>query len=82
MSGAPVIASWIAQFIFWTVMVLAYVTDALRPRSAVAFLALWAIGCFGLPQLTSSAAVLATSYVALLDVALVLVVFGGDLRLS
>ena len=82
MTGAPVVAAWIAQIVFWAVMVLGYATGALQLRLTVSFLILWLIGYFGLPQLTSVGALLDTPYVAVLDIALILVVFRGDLRLS
>ena len=45
------------------------------------FLLLWLIGCVGLPLVTYGP-LLFSSFVALLDIALVFIVFKGDVRLS
>lgn len=47
----------------------------------VAFLVLWFAGFYGLPYLPYGAAMF-SSFVALLDIALVLLIFRGDVRLT
>jgi hypothetical protein len=46
------------------------------------FVVLWVAGYAGLPRLSASSAPLVTSYVAILDIALVWLVFKSDLRLT
>lgn len=69
----------LAHLVFWIVLLIGVSTD-LGLRRAAVFLALWVIGYFGSALFFSSGLVF-VSYVAMLDVALVLVVFKGDLPL-
>jgi hypothetical protein len=50
-------------------------------RGVVVFLALWAAGLYGLPYLPNGAA-LFSSFVAVLDIGLVFLIFKGDVRLT
>ena len=77
--GSISIGYWIAHGAFWVLLVFAAAERNAR-RIAI-FMALWLIGYVGtkwLPQGTT----LFMSYVAMLDVALVLLVFKGDVRLG
>ena len=76
MIGSPAIAAWIAQMAFWVLLTLGVFYAELGRRSAAVFLALWALGYFGLPS------VIISPYIALLDIALVWLVFKGDVRLT
>lgn len=79
--GSPVIAAWIAHVVFWSVLALGRIVGELRTLHVVTFVGLWIASVFGLPQLASAAG-LSTSCVAILDIALVFLVFKRDVRLS
>jgi hypothetical protein len=72
---------WFATTIFLGLLVFGIVTGELRARGAAVFLTLGALAWFGLPYLPYGA-LLVTSALALIDVALVFVVFKGDVRLT
>jgi hypothetical protein len=69
----------VAVWGFWVGLVVGWVLDELHTKGIAIFILLWAIGFFGLRALSLS--VFFVPYVALLDVALVLVVFKGDVKL-
>jgi hypothetical protein len=77
--GSTAIGFWIAHAAFW--ILLAVGAAELGIRRAGIFLALWGIGYVGSAGLPSPSS-LFMSYVALLDVALVFIVFKGDVRLT
>ena len=54
----------------------------LNKKWLAAFVALWAAGYFGLPRLSSYGGLYVTTWIAVLDIALVLLVFKKDIRLS
>jgi hypothetical protein len=68
--------------LFWAVLAIGGVFGELGRRAVVTFVLLWICGVFGLPRLSSTAGLLVTPYVAVLDIALVFIVFKGDVRLS
>ena len=72
----------IAQVAFWAILAIGVISGEIRSRGAIVFVLLWLVGVFGLARLSPGAAPLVTSYVAILDIVLVLVVFKGDVRLS
>jgi hypothetical protein len=79
MVGSAGIAYWIAHGAFW--MLVVFGAAELRVKGVAWFLALWLIGYAGsgwFPQ----GALLFLSYVATLDIALVFLVFKGDVRLT
>ena len=82
MIGSPAIAAWIAQVAFWVLLALGVFYGELGRRSAAVFVALWALGYFGLPIVSTYSGLIVPSYTALLDIALVWLVFRGDLRLT
>ena len=75
-------ASLIAEATFWATLILGAALGEIRVRGCVLFASAWALGFFGLPRMSSYAAVFVTPYVAALDIVLALVVFKGDVRLS
>ena len=79
--GTPVIAGWIAHVAFWTLLIVGAWSEDLGPRTIGGFLVLWLFGMFGLPQVSFGAG-LSTPFVAVLDVALVFMVFKSDIRLT
>ena len=56
--------------------------DDLGARWIAAFSLSWLAGLYGLPFLLPYGAALFSSFVAVLDIALVLLIFKGDLRLT
>jgi hypothetical protein len=79
MAGSIGIGFWVAHAAFW--LLVGAAAAGQRVRLAAAFVSLWAIGYFGSGWLTASSAWF-LSYVAILDIALVLFVFKGDVRLT
>jgi hypothetical protein len=70
---------WIAHGAFW--MLIVYLAMDRGARRVALVIALWLVGYVAsawVPQ----GAMLFTSYVAVLDIALVLMVFKGDIRLT
>jgi hypothetical protein len=61
-------------------MVWAWVGDAMPVNTRVVFLVLWFAGLFGLPFLPYGE-LLFSPLVAILDIILVFVLFGGDIRI-
>ena len=82
MVGAPAVAAWIAQFAFWVLLALGVFYGELSRRSIVTFVVLWAAGYFGLPRLWAYGGLAVPPYTAVLDIALVWIVFKGDVRLT
>jgi hypothetical protein len=81
MSGSAGVASLFAHAAFWALLACGVWLGELRLRGTVFFLILWLAGRIGLPYLANGAALFAP-FVAVLDIALVLMVFKGDIRLS
>lgn len=79
MVGSAAIGYWIAHAAFW--ILLAIGATVLRVRHIAIFIALWLAGYLGLRELQTGSSWF-MSYVAVLDVALVLIVFKGDLRIT
>jgi hypothetical protein len=80
--GSAGVASWIAYVSFWGLLLCGWLWDELRPPIIVTFALLWIAGLYGLPHLDTSGAAMFPSYVAVLDIALVLVIFKGDVPLT
>jgi hypothetical protein len=74
------IAALIAHVVFWLLLAYGWFWEDLGPIGVVVLLALWAVGFLGLRYLSYDA--MFSSYVAALDVALVFLVFKGDIKLS
>ena len=53
----------------------------LELRSSTVFVFLWITGLYGLPYIIPFGAALFSSFVAMLDIALVFLIFKGDVRL-
>jgi hypothetical protein len=79
MVGSAAIGYWIAHAAFWILLGIA--TTMLRVRHIAIFIALWLAGYVGLRELQTGSSWF-MSYVAVLDIALVLTVFKGDVRLT
>ena len=79
--GSAVIAGWIAQIAFWTLLIIGAWSEDLGPKSLGVFVVLWLAGMFGLPHVSFGAG-LSTPVIAMLDIALVFLVLKGDIRLT
>ena len=76
MVGSAAIAAAVAHIAFWLLLAGAWVVRGARP--ALVFIGLWLAGRFGLPLVDGS--LFFGSYVAVLDIALVFLVFRSDVR--
>lgn len=82
MIGSQAVGAWIAHLVFWALLALGISTGSLSRRGAAIFVVVWMVGYFGLPSISWSTSLFVASYVAVVDIVLVFVVFKGDLRLS
>ena len=81
MVGSSGIAAWIAQVAFWALILLGVGSGELRINMAGVFVGLWVAAYAGLSFMPFGNLLL-TPCLALLDVALVFLIFKGDVRLS
>jgi hypothetical protein len=79
--GSAMVAGWIAQAAFWTLLIIGAWSEDLGPKTLGLLVVLWLAGMFGLPHVSFGAG-LSTPFVAVLDIALVFLVFKGDIRLT
>ena len=81
--GSPAIAAFIGFWAFWVLLIYGYAVGELSRKAVVIFLALWLAVRLGLGLVPWVAAhSLFAPYVAVLDIALVFVIFEGDVRLN
>jgi len=81
--GSPAIAAFIAHTVFWGLLVYGWAVRVLTPARIAVVLLLWIAGLVGFPRIPyEPARVMFSSYVAVLDIALVLMIAGGDVRLT
>lgn len=78
--GSSGLASLFAHAAFWLLLVYGWLSEDLTARGAVIFVIMWFAGPFLLPHVSYGDALFAP-LVALLDIALVVAIFKGDLRL-
>ena len=74
------IGPWIALVVFWCLLAVAWVAGEPELRWRVGFVVIWATGKVALGYLGYGA--LFPSFVAVLDVTMVFMIFKGDVRLS
>jgi hypothetical protein len=74
------LASLVAHVAFWLLLVCGWLTEDLSPRAAALFVFAWLAGLFLLPYAPYGTALFSPA-VAVLDIALVLTIFKGDVRL-
>ena len=82
MVGSAGLASRIAHVAFWGLLLYGWVWDEIVLRGIMVFVLLWVAGLYGLPYLLEYGAWLFSPYVAVLDIALVFLIFKGDVRLT
>jgi hypothetical protein len=70
----------VAVWGFWVFLLIGWIFGELRWKGTVVFVLLWLAGYIGAPLALNGA--LFIPYVAVLDIALVLMVFKGDIRLD
>jgi hypothetical protein len=80
MVGSSAVAAWVAQAVFWGLLLWGVARRGLSPRRSVVFLMVWLAGRVVCPYVPYGPAMF-SSYVAAIDIALVLMVFKGDVRL-
>jgi hypothetical protein len=81
--GSPAVAAFIAHVVFWTLIGYGRATGALETRPAAVVIALWTAGAIGFPYLPyQPARAMFSSCVAALDIALVFLIFKGDVPLA
>ena len=81
MVGSLAVGAFVAHAAFWILLAWGAITGALRWPHIAAGVLLWIAGRAAL-TFTSIPPTLFVSYVALLDIVLVLVVFKGDVRIT
>ncbi|MGC4083208.1 MAG: hypothetical protein QM736_14140 [Vicinamibacterales bacterium] len=81
MLGSASVAAVVAQVAFWALLGVGVVSRELGARGTTIFIVLWACGTGVLEHLLN-AELLMTPYLAVLDIALVLIIAKGDVRLS
>jgi hypothetical protein len=75
------IAALIAHVGFWVLLTYGWFWEEIGPRGIVVFLLLWVGGRYGVRMIPDGPAMF-PSFVALLDIALVFIIFKGDVRLT
>lgn len=75
------IAALIAHAGFWTLLAYGWFWEEIRLTGLAVFLLLWTLGWSALPWFTYGDGMF-VSYVAILDIALVFMIFKGDVRLT
>lgn len=79
--GSPAVASWIAHVAFWVLLARGWMSGELGIRGTIIALSLWLTAYIGLPFLPYGSG-LFSSFVAVIDIALVLVIFKGDVHIT
>ena len=74
------IAGWIALVGFWVLLIYGWAFDEIHAPGITAFVALWCFARFGLPFIGVDG--LFITCVALLDIALVFIIFKADVPLT
>ena len=80
MIGSAGIAAFIALWGFWILLCIGWIRGALGIKATGVFVVLWLAGLVGSRFVLFG--LLFAPYVAVLDIALVLVIFHGDVRLT
>jgi len=76
---SPVIAAWLAHVAFWALLICGVIIRELGVRSSSVSLGFWLVAFVGVLRIPY---VPFASVVAILDVALALIIFKGDVRLT
>ena len=76
------IAAFIARIAFPALLVVGWVRGDLGPRTTAVFVVLGLAAWIALPRLVPNGDAFVTSALAVLDIALVFVIFKGDVRIT
>jgi hypothetical protein len=79
--GSSAVAAWIGHIVFWLLVVWGWATESLSTRAAMIVALLWIVPFLSL-DFVPAAAPFFSSYVAVIDIILVFVLFKGDVRLT
>jgi hypothetical protein len=79
LSGAPVIGAFIAWWGFWALLIVGWMAGELDARRTTLFIGLWVVGRVASGYFLYG--LLFAPYLAVLDIALVFLVFKGDVKL-
>jgi hypothetical protein len=81
--GSPWVAAWIAHRALWALLAYGLVVQEPNLRRVAVFVALWFGGVAALSYAPyEPARAMVSSFVAMLDIALVFTIFRGDVRLT
>jgi len=80
--SSPFIGALVAHAAFWVLLAIGFISTRLKKLGAAVFVLLWGTGYIVLPRLAFWTGPLVTAWVAILDIALVFIVFKGDVRLT
>ena len=81
--GSAYVGALFAHAAFWGMLVYGRIVGRLSPAQMMGMLGLWIAGFVGLPWVKYlPARAMFPSYVAVLDIVLVLMIAGGDVRIS
>ena len=80
MVGSPAVGFWIAHGAFWMLLLLLAARER-RLIAALIFMVLW-VGGYVAARGAQTGSYWFMSYVAVLDIALVFIIFKGDIRLT
>ncbi len=77
------IGAWIAHAAFWGLLLYGWALGELNPKRIALFVMLWLTGQIVLPYAPyEPVRAMFSSFVAVLDIGLVFVIFKGDVRLT
>jgi hypothetical protein len=79
--GSPFAAALIAQLAFWVLIALGISYGALSKKAAAVFVVFWLAGYIGMPRISYWTGPFVISWVAVLDIVLVFIVFKGDVTI-
>lgn len=79
--GSPAVAAWIAHVAFWVLLAHGWMAGEMGMRGTIIALSLWLSAYLGLPFLPYGSG-LFPAFVALVDIALVFVIFKGNVRIT
>jgi hypothetical protein len=79
--GSSAVASWIAHVAFWALLALGWMSGELRIRGTFIALSCWLTAYISLSFLSYGSG-LFPSFVAVIDIALVFVIFKGDVHIT
>jgi hypothetical protein len=78
--GSIAVAGWIGYVAFWILLIYGWAVDELHAPAITVVVVLWVAARFGLPYLHADGFFI--TCVAILDIALVFIIFKGDVPLT